>query len=93
MSTIIIESENITLKDWLSFHEWRALDQNPFLEKLLTYEVIENVTYDHPLYNNCPIKRKNIYHWCIVTNGIKKYAVAFNENPSIGYSWPHKLLK
>lgn len=36
-----------------------------------------------------PGTHKNVYYWAELANG---YAVAFNENPAIGWSFPVKKL-
>ena len=79
------------LKNWIA-SDFYYTDKDP-ISKILDYDVIEDINWEHPDYNKCPINRKNIYNWCIVSNGRKKYAVAFNENPSIGWSYPIKRLK
>lgn len=80
------------LIDWLPSEFQREYMDTP-CARLLDYEVTVDASYDHLLYFQCPISMKHIYHWCICTNGIKKYAVAWNENPSKGWSFPIKRIK
>lgn len=43
-------------------------------------------------FNNCPINYKNIYTWCVAVSNNKLYAIAWNENPSVGWSFPIKRI-
>ena len=88
------EEENKTqlLKDWLP----SQLDTFGLkVEKFLDYEVLVDIGWmdsqtkpsdKYPF----PFTHKNVMNWCIVSNGIKTYAVGWNESPSIGWSFPVK---
>lgn len=53
----------------------------------LDVEVLETITeYDQRF----PFKHKNIHVWWILENGM---AVAWNENPSVGWSFPTARTK
>jgi len=77
------------LREWIYYLDC-TIDQP--VEKLLDFDVIDDIGHDHKDYHSCPINRKNIYSWCKVSDGKKIYAVAFNENPS-NYSYPIKFIE
>ena len=79
--------EKKTLEDWLP-HD--CLDElNREAKKHLKKIVLKEFGWDaeeKPWIGN----HKNVHNWCILQNG---YAVAWNENPAIGWSFPVKKLK
>lgn len=82
----------MTLREWLP-REFFGEYMDTRTAKFLDWNVIDDIRYDHIDYHSCPIKMKNIYHWCKISDGIKVYAVAWNENPSRGWSFPIKKIK
>lgn len=70
-----------TLRDWLP-HEALSYTDDAFY-KHLDVEVIEDKE------GGWPGKHKNVYHWCILKNGV---AVGWNENPSVGWAFPIKKV-
>lgn len=92
LKRLLFEHSEKTLENWLPKEFFREFGDSG-LNKLLDYKVIE----EYGGYGNAnkrhPFISKNIYTWCIISNGIKKYAVGWNESPSRGYSFPYKRLK
>jgi len=77
------------LKNWLP-GEFQREYMDARTADFLECEVTEEIGPDHPKYNEIPkgIYRKHIYNWCIIFDRGKYYAVAWNENPSRGWSFP-----
>jgi hypothetical protein len=86
---ILIEPNQL-LREWV--HNLDDTMNQP-VERLLDFEVIDDIYPDHPEYHDCPIDYKNIYSWCKVSDGKKIYAVGFNENPATGHSYPIKFIE
>lgn len=80
-----------TLRDWVPTEFLEEFMDTP-AAKLLDYELIDKVTLEHKDFFDCPIDRQHIHNWCKVSNGKKTYAVAWNENPSRGWSFPIKRI-
>ena len=82
-----------------TLREWLPSQQDTFglsIEKFLDFEIIEEMRVDgkeRSDHYQQPFTHKNIYNWCVITNGKKTYAVGFNENPAIGWSFPYKKLE
>ena len=57
------------------------------VQKYLDYEVLEEIKVFDKRF---PFKHKHIYVWWILEKGI---AVAWNENPSRGWSFPVAKMK
>ena len=82
------------LRDWLPYEAIHGgeFDDDKF-NKYLDIEVVEDwgCTLDedapHPYWIGT---HKNVHNWCIIKNGI---AVGWNENPSVGWSFPIKRIK
>lgn len=74
------------LRDWLP-HDNNITDEDSVF-KFLNWNVVE----DFNLENEHPFRHKHIYNWCIVTDGKKHYAIGWNENQSIGWSYPVKRI-
>jgi hypothetical protein len=76
---------NITLKEWApaefeqSFNDVRAY-------RYADVKVVEEFSmFEDDEWKPWPGTHKNVTSWCILENG---YAVGWNENPSIGWSFP-----
>jgi hypothetical protein len=54
-------------------------------------EIIANM--DGTKYPRHEFEHAYIFNWCIVYHNKKYYAVGWNENPSIGWSFPVKIWK
>ena len=82
----------IKLKDWLPQEFFMEYMDTP-TAKYLEWNVIKehSAADDNPKRH--PFKHRNIYHWCVITNGKKFRAVAWNENPAVGWSFPNKLIE
>ena len=79
------------LKNWVP-QEFHTQYMDTYAAKLLECEVIQDYTSgDIGFFTNI-FTHKHIYNWCIVTNGEKKWAVGWNENPSRGWSFPVKRI-
>jgi hypothetical protein len=76
------------LRDWApiefeqSFYDTRAF-------QYADVEVVEEYGYNEK-WKPWPGTHKNVMNWCILKNG---YAVGWNENPSVGWSFPVKKMK
>ena len=80
-----------TLSDWLPSGTPEAWELNPSLEKKLNKKIIwDSYNYRNiNLWDNWPFKHKNIYHWVVLEDFT---AVAWNENPSRGRSFPSRKM-
>jgi histidinol phosphatase-like PHP family hydrolase len=70
------------LREWLP--EDAELSESDRVFKYLDVEVVS----EHD--NHHPFKHKYVYSWCLLENNI---AVGWNENPSIGWTFPIKRFK
>jgi hypothetical protein len=52
-------------------------------------EVVEEYGYNE-VNRRWPGPHKNVMNWCVLANG---YAVGWNENPSLGWSFPMIKMK
>ena len=77
------------LRDWLPYE---ALDEEGAFIKHLDMEVVKRhrSSLEDTMYIPWIGTHKNVYNWCVLENGI---AVGWNENPSIGWSFPIKRIK
>lgn len=89
-----------TLRDWVPsefFSEHMSSNAAKYLDwNLVEEHGISMFVYDeeikHEFYIECPIKRANIHNWCIVEKDGKYRVIAWNENPSRGWSFLEKNL-
>lgn len=75
-----------TLRDVVP-HEFFTQFMDVPAAKYLDREVVETIEEYDPRF---PFKHKNIYIWWILEGG---YAVAWNENPAVGWSFPLKKMR
>ena len=80
------------LKDWLP-HEFQQEFMDTSTAKYLDWEVIEEYSINDDKPKSPPFSHKNIYNWCIVKRDKKYRAIAWNESPVIGWSFPNKKVK
>ena len=74
-----------TLRDWLP-HEFFSEFMDTPAARHLDVEVVEEVYGSFIGPNKLwPGKHRNVMHWCKLANG---RAVGWNENPSVGWSFP-----
>jgi len=78
-----------TLRDWMP-REFEQAYMDTRTAEFLDCELVEEIGPDHRMYNSIPqsIQRKHVYNWCTIFENGKYYAVAWNENPSRGWSFP-----
>ena len=62
---------------------------NDGFNKHLNETVVKDYGVGGEEFETHPFKHKFIHNWCTLSNG---YAVGWNENPSIGWSFPVKKL-
>ena len=58
--------------------------------KFKDIKVIKEYSRSNHGYKRWPGNHKNVHFWVILENG---YAVAWNENPNRGYSFPYIKIK
>jgi len=80
------------LSDWLP-HD--AYTHGLCVEKFLNWEVVEKFGCGEKSISSNPhtFTHKNIYNYCIIKKGTKYKTVGFNENSSIGWSFPVKSIR
>ena len=66
------------LIDWIP---WEARE----FEHLREYWDVEVIKDIDGCEEKWPGRHKNVFDWCVLANG---KAVGFNENPSVGWSFP-----
>jgi hypothetical protein len=78
-----------TLRDWLPRE---ANDQDfPRLKKLMDLNVVyETSCVGEDVFYRWPGSHKNVNSWCVLEDGS---AVAWNENPAVGWSFPKLSVK
>lgn len=81
---------NKKLKDVLPHEALGCEYEDHKFREFLDIEVLRGYTYDRGNDNLFPFTHKNIHNWWVLENG---YAVAWNENPTVGWSFPVKKLK
>ena len=79
-----------TLQDWLPYNY-----NNGVYDKRIEKHLSDNVVKEYGGINDFsqiawPGKHRNVIAWCILDTG---YAVGFNENPSVGWSFIIMKLK
>ena len=74
--------------------EWAPQEFRDFCDtrayKLKDKIVVEEFGYPQSVVPAWPGPHKHVYNWCILESG---HAVGWNENPSIGWSFPVIKLK
>lgn len=80
------------VKDILDTKGYNYLDTDP-VSKILDYKVVEEIGYEHSLFKSKPFSHKYVFVWWIVEKGNKRYAMGWNENPAIGWSFPVKRYR
>lgn len=59
--------------------------------RLSDAEVVAEFTWHQRLW--AFTSHKNVMNWCIVQQADRYYAVGWNENPAVGWSFPMKRLR
>lgn len=80
----------VTLLDWAPGEFAAGTWDDMPCWKYRDVEVIEQFCYTDDTYRDWPGTHKNVMSWCILANG---KAVGWNENVSIGWSFPMIKLK
>ena len=82
------------LRDWLPQEFFGGLFDDSRANKFLDVEVAEEYHMYHldgkMNWRSWPGRRKHVMNWCVLANG---YAVGWNENPSVGWSFPVIKMK
>ena len=77
------------LRDWLPDSFFNEFEDSP-VNKFLDVVILDDYGYDAKPFSFHPFKHKCIFNWVKLENG---YAVGWNENPAIGWSFPIVKLK
>ena len=83
------------IKDFLPIEVQHGEYENDKVQKYLDYpiEKIYQLNNTNLTPSQFGFKHKNIFVWATFKDGNKLKAVGFNENPSIGWSFPIVLIK
>jgi hypothetical protein len=82
-----MEDEKRTLRNWLPYEATTpgsSWEGGKFL-KYLDVEILYEFSISSLMFKKWPGSHKNVLNWVVLANG---YAVGWNENDSIGWSFP-----